>query len=87
MARLRATFLDYMSDDFNTGGAIGSLYELLTALNRFADARHLEGAGKTEEAVAEFERGVLVLRELTQILGLFHCAAGEWRRRERGVGQ
>jgi cysteinyl-tRNA synthetase len=72
VARLRTMFLDCMSDDFNTGGAIGSLYELLTALNRFADARQLEGTGRTEAAVAEFERGVLVLRELSQILGLFH---------------
>jgi cysteinyl-tRNA synthetase len=72
VARLRATFLENMSDDFNTGGAIGALYELLTLLNRFADARQLEGAGRTEAAVAEFERGVVVLRELSQILGLFH---------------
>lgn len=72
MARLRATFLDDMSDDFNTGGAIGAMYELLTTLNRFADSRQLEAAGRTEAAVAEFERGVLVLRELSQILGLFH---------------
>ena len=27
-----------MDDDFNTGGAVGVLYELLTTLNRFADA-------------------------------------------------
>jgi cysteinyl-tRNA synthetase len=72
VARLRATFLDNLSDDFNTGGAIGALYELLTALNRFADARQLEGTGRTEAAVAEFERGVVVLRELSQILGMFH---------------
>jgi cysteinyl-tRNA synthetase len=72
MARLRATFLENMSDDFNTGGAIGALYELLTALNRFADARQLEGPGRTEQAATEFERGVVALRELSQILGLFH---------------
>jgi cysteinyl-tRNA synthetase len=72
VARLRATFLECMSDDFNTGGAIGVLYELLTALNRFADARQLEGAGRSETALAEFERGVLVLRELSHTLGLFH---------------
>ncbi len=71
ISRLRSTFLDCMSDDFNTGGAIGALYELLTALNRFADAQQLEGAGKTKEALAEFERGAVVLRELSQILGLF----------------
>ncbi len=72
VARLRATFLDCMSDDFNTGGATGVLYELLTALNRYADTRQLEGSGKTDAAIAEFERGVVVLRELSQILGLFH---------------
>jgi cysteinyl-tRNA synthetase len=71
VSRLRSTFLDCMSDDFNTGGAIGALYELLSVLNRFADARQLEGAGRTDATVAEFERGVVVLRELSQILGLF----------------
>ena len=40
-ARLGA-FLEHMDDDFNTGGAIGVLYELLTTLNRFADNRQLE---------------------------------------------
>ena len=72
VSRLRATFLDCMSDDFNTGGAIGALYESLTALNRFADARQLEGPGRADAALAEFDRGVMVLRELSQILGLFH---------------
>jgi cysteinyl-tRNA synthetase len=72
VARLRATFLDCMSDDFNTGGATGVLYELLTTLNRFADARQLEGSGRTDTVLAEFDRGVVVLRELSQLLGLFH---------------
>jgi cysteinyl-tRNA synthetase len=74
VARLRATFLESMSDDFNTGGSIGILYELLTALNRFADGRQLESPTRTETALAEFNRGVLVLRELSQLLGLFHEA-------------
>ncbi len=72
VSRLRSTFLDCLSDDFNTGGAIGALYELLTALNRFADARQLEEPARREDAVAEFERGVRVLRELSSLLGLFH---------------
>jgi cysteinyl-tRNA synthetase len=71
VARLRATFLEGMADDFNTGGAIGVLNELLTALNRFADARQLEGPSPAPAAVTEFDRGVVVLRELSQILGLF----------------
>jgi cysteinyl-tRNA synthetase len=72
VSRLRDTFLADMDDDFNTGGAVGVLYELLTALNRFADARQLEGAKPDAAARLEFQRGVVVLRELSQILGLFH---------------
>ena len=41
-AVLRKRFLEHMDDDFNTGGAVGVLYELLTALNRFADGHKLE---------------------------------------------
>jgi cysteinyl-tRNA synthetase len=71
ISQLRGSFLDSMTDDFNTGGAVGVLYEVLTALNRFADARGLEGNSATPEAKAEFQRGVVVLRESSQILGLF----------------
>jgi cysteinyl-tRNA synthetase len=71
VARLRATFLDNMSDDFNTGGAIGALYELLTALNRFCDTKKLEYPDPTPESILLLEIGVLVLKELSQILGLF----------------
>jgi cysteinyl-tRNA synthetase len=71
VARLRATFLEAMADDFNTGGAIGVLNELLTALNRFADARQLEGSAPAAEALREFGFGAVVLRELSQLLGLF----------------
>jgi cysteinyl-tRNA synthetase len=69
--RLRNQFLERMDDDFNTGGAVGTLYELLTALNRFADARKLEDGKPDADALPEFQRGVLVLREVSDILGLF----------------
>jgi cysteinyl-tRNA synthetase len=69
--RLRSTFLEHMNDDFNTGGAVGELHDLLNTLNRFADARQLEGAPKSPEAVADFREGAVVLKELGQILGLF----------------
>ena len=38
VAEHRDRFLEAMDDDFNTGGALGELYELVRALNRFADA-------------------------------------------------
>ena len=37
IAEHRARFLDAMDDDFNTGGALGELFDLVRALNRFAD--------------------------------------------------
>src|SRR5262249_44865799 len=41
VAQLRAQFLECMDDDFNTGGAVGALYEMLTALNSFVDEQKL----------------------------------------------
>jgi cysteinyl-tRNA synthetase len=69
--RLRRSFLDCMDDDFNTGGAVGVLHELLTALNRFADAKKLDSGGSDISAFDSFVRGVAVLRQLSHILGLF----------------
>src|SRR5262245_42968402 len=69
--RLWETFLSHMDDDFNTGGAIGVLFELLTALNRFADAKQLEAGGAAADLQA-FKRATLALKELSDILGLFH---------------
>jgi cysteinyl-tRNA synthetase len=74
VARHRGQFLEHMDDDFNTGGAIGVLFDLLTTLNRFADARQLEASNPDAAALADFRRGAVVLRELSQILGLFHEA-------------
>ncbi len=67
----RNAFLQYMDDDFNTGGAVGVLYELLNTLNRFADARKLEAGGADAGLVRDFRRGAAVLKELAQLLGVF----------------
>ncbi len=66
----KTRLLECLDDDFNTGGAVGMLFELLTELNKFADTAKLD-ADKPEEALAEFRAGVQVLRELSNILGLF----------------
>ena len=50
-------FVEHMEDDFNTGGAIGILYELLNRLNRFADEKKVE-ASATEQNRAEFARAL-----------------------------
>ena len=38
----RQRFLESMDDDFNTGGAVGDLFELVRTLNKFVDERKLE---------------------------------------------
>jgi cysteinyl-tRNA synthetase len=70
-AELRKRFLEHMDDDFNTGGAVGVLYEMLSALNRFADAKQLEASNASAEDAKTFEQGVVYLRELSQLLGVF----------------
>lgn len=64
-------FLEHMDDDFNTGGAVGVMYELLSALNRFAEQRQLDAGKGTPDDLRAFQRGALVLKEFSQILGVF----------------
>ena len=68
----RDAYLTKMDDDFNSGGAVSELFNLLGCLNKFADQQHLEEAAKRSQAeLDQFCRGVEVLRELSAILGLF----------------
>jgi cysteinyl-tRNA synthetase len=64
----RQRFLDAMDDDFNTGGAMGELYDIVHALNRAA-------AGLTvtspPQQLADYRAGAVVLKELSHLLGLF----------------
>ena len=69
----REAFLEAFDDDFNTGGAIGALFEIVRALNRFSNDFK---AGSTDAAqLAEYRAGMVVLKELSQILGLFRKTA------------
>lgn len=72
IAEHRRKFLESMDDDFNTGGAIGDLFELVRLLNRYVDAEKLESTGKSDAAkVAVLKRGATVMRELANTVGLF----------------
>ena len=74
----RRKFLEAMDDDFNTGGAIGDLFELVRLLNRFADAEKLDTTGKTDAAkIAVLKRGAAVLREIAGTVGLFRAPAAK----------
>jgi len=80
---LRQKFLDFMDDDFNTGGAIGVLFDLLRVLNKWSDefespspdtvdTKHfLNTLGTKFDIADDIVFGVKILRELTLTLGLF----------------
>ena len=68
----REKFLRAMDDDFNTGGAIGELFELATLINRYCDEKDLEGKGKGDaESEATLELLITMIKELSSVLGLF----------------
>ncbi|HVT29995.1 MAG TPA: cysteine--tRNA ligase [Lacipirellulaceae bacterium] len=70
--KCRERFLAAMDDDFNTGGAIGELFELAKITNRFCEEEDLEGAGKDHAAaVATLDLLMETIKELANILGLF----------------
>jgi cysteinyl-tRNA synthetase len=72
VAEHRNRFLEAMDDDFNTGGGIGSLFDLVRALNKFIEDEKLEQPGKqTPDKLDELRRGATTLRELAGTLGLF----------------
>jgi cysteinyl-tRNA synthetase len=80
-------FMDAMNDDFNTGGAVGALFELVNTLNRSADQAKLESPGAREKDLEDFRRGVLMLRQLSHILGLFREAPKKAEGGSELVGQ
>jgi cysteinyl-tRNA synthetase len=70
LADYRTKFLEFMDDDFNTGGAIGVLFDLLRTLNKYIDDKHLE-TNKVDTGIRLLTDGTTVLRELGLTLGLF----------------
>jgi cysteinyl-tRNA synthetase len=76
IAEHRDQFLAAMDDDFNTGGAIGELFEVVHTLNRFANRLTADPGPEMARRLAEYRAGMVVLKELSQILGLFQRPAG-----------
>jgi cysteinyl-tRNA synthetase len=50
---------------------LGVLHDLLGALNRFVEVSRLDHPAPSAVAVSDFKRNTLVLRDLSNILGLF----------------
>jgi cysteinyl-tRNA synthetase len=73
VAQHRRKFLEAMDDDFNTGGAVGDLFELVRTLNKFADDEKLEHQKPSAEQLTALTQGAATLRELGATLGLFRA--------------
>jgi len=78
VAEHRGRFLEAMDDDFNTGGGIGALFDLVRALNKYAEDEKLEDpARRSPEKLEALKGGTTVLRELAATLGLFRRPTAE----------
>ena len=72
VAEHRTRFLEAMDDDFNTGGAVGVLFDLVRRLNKFVDDEKLEEQSNRDPARLDvLKRGSAALCELSATLGLF----------------
>jgi cysteinyl-tRNA synthetase len=74
VAEHRQRFIAAMDDDFNTGGAMADLFELVRTLNKYADDQKLENRKPEEGHLAVLHRGASTLRELGGTVGLFRFA-------------
>ncbi|OUT57371.1 Cysteine--tRNA ligase [Stieleria bergensis] len=71
-AQLRASYLQAMDDDFNTGLAVSSLFDWLRMTNRYLDQHQLAAGAETQSAeVQALITSLKAMKELTTILGLF----------------
>jgi cysteinyl-tRNA synthetase len=67
----RSVFREHMEEDFNTGGAVATLFDLLRDLNRWIDDAKLELPRPHDRSHDRLRRGAILLRELGQIVGVF----------------
>jgi cysteinyl-tRNA synthetase len=77
IAAYRQRFLEAMDDDFNSGGAVGDLFELMRLLNKYVDDEKLESRKPDTGQLATLRQGAATLRELGATLGLFRVAAAK----------
>lgn len=70
--QFRDRFFEAMDDDFNTGGAVGVLFELRKTLNAFINDQKLDSSGKGNAvAVEALTKGMALFRELSSLIGVF----------------
>jgi cysteinyl-tRNA synthetase len=72
LTALRDRFVEAMDDDFNTGGAVGVLFELRKAINSFVTERKLDAGTAADAATKQaLTTAVGLLKELSGLLGVF----------------
>src|SRR5262249_47146695 len=68
----RDRFFDVMDDDFNTGAATSTLFDMRSAINGFIQEQKLETTGKSNAAlVGALTSAMTLLKELSSLLGVF----------------
>ena len=77
VAEHRRHFLECMDDDFNTGGAVADLFELVRVLNKYVDEHKLEANKPDASQLAVLHQGAKTLRELGATTGLFRAPPAE----------
>ena len=70
----RDRFIEQMDDDFNTGGAVGTLFDLRRVINGFIGDKNLDGGNAPSDAnIAALKASVSLLKELAGLLGVFRA--------------
>ena len=75
-------FQNDMDDDFNTAAALGQLFDLCRALNRFQDSRSPKPTPEEKKILAQ---GVQRMRECAKVLGLLQRSPEEFFREHRRI--
>ena len=70
LSELRDRFFDAMDDDFNTGGAIGLLFDLRRVINGFVSQNKLEEACSDEQK-SQLTTMLTLFKELANVVGVF----------------
>jgi cysteinyl-tRNA synthetase len=72
---LRQRYLESMDDDFNTGGAVGVIFDLRKALNSFiSECKFVDSKTADKTQLAALTAGMKLLKELSSVLGVFGTA-------------
>jgi cysteinyl-tRNA synthetase len=74
LRRFKATWVEAMSDDFNTADALGNLFELVRAINRSIDS--FGWTPTLKEALEE-------LRSFGRVMGILELDPSDYLKRER----